>query len=194
MMRKTKCLAVAAICLALCLGAQGLGWCAEDGHGGGGQWIDFVKRLVNFAIMVGLLVWLLKKPVAQYFASRRETIQKTLADLEQKKAEAESQCAEYKAKLAALDKETEKIVAEYVEEGEAERRRIVEEAQKQADYIKQQAQLAISQEIRAARESLQEEIAELSAATAEDILKNNIRPEDQERLIDEFMTKVVEAK
>jgi F-type H+-transporting ATPase subunit b len=189
-----KYVAIAALGVGMCLGLHDLVWASEEAHGGGPPWGDFFQRLLNFAIMAGILIWLLKKPVSNYFTSRRETIQKTLADLEQKKKEAEKHCAEYKAKLAALDEETEKIVTEYIEEGEAEKQKIIAEAQKQAEYIKQQAQLAINQEIRAAREALQEEIAELSAVAAEDILKKNIRTEDQERLIQDFTTKVVEAK
>ncbi|MBZ4658547.1 MAG: synthase subunit [Desulfacinum sp.] len=164
------------------------------GHGGGLPWKDFFLRLMNFAIMLAILVKLLKKPVTNFFASRRENIQRLLTELEQQKKEAESKAAEYKAKLAALDKETEKILAEYIQEGEAEKRKIVEAAEKQAAYIKEQAKLAIQQEIKAAKESLQEEIAELSVNAAEDLLKKNIRPEDQDRLVDEFMTKAVEAK
>lgn len=167
---------------------------AEGGHGGGLPWKDFFLRLMNFAIMVGILYKLLKKPMSNFFASRRENIQRLLEELEQQKKDAEDKAAEYQAKLAALDKETEKIVAEYIQEGEAEKQKIVEAAERQAAYIKEQAKLAIQQEIKAAKESLQEEIAELSVGAAEDLLKKNIRPEDQDRLVDEFMTKAVETK
>lgn len=191
---KVGCVA-AVLGLGVCLGLHDVVWGAEGGgHEGGQNWRDFAYRTMNFAIMVGLLVYLLKKPIKDFFVSRRESIRKTLAELEQKKLEAEKQCAEYKAKLAALDKETEKIVAEYIEEGEIEKRKIIAEAEKQAEYVKQQAKIAIQQEMKSARESLQEEVAELSAATAEDILKKNIQSEDQERLIREFTMKVVEAK
>ena len=78
--------------------------------------------------MVGILVKLLKKPIANFFASRRENIQKTLAELEQKKQEAEAKLSEYTAKLAVLERETEKIVAEYVQEGETEKQKIIEAA------------------------------------------------------------------
>lgn len=164
------------------------------GHEAGLPWKDFFLRLMNFAIMVAILVKLLKKPVANFFSSRRENIQRLLTELEEKKKEAEAKASEYQAKLAVLDKETEKILAEYIQEGEAERDKIIQAAEKQAQYIKEQARLAIQQEIKAAKESLQEEIAELSVSAAEDLLKKNIRPEDQDRLIDEFITKAVEAK
>jgi F-type H+-transporting ATPase subunit b len=173
---------------------SGLVWASEGGGHHELNWWDFFLRLMNFAIMLGLLIYLLKKPLSNFFVSRRENIQNTLIELEQKKLEADKKCAEYKAKLATLDKEVGQIIAEYVQEGEAEKSKIIEAAQKQADYLKQQAQLTIQQEIKSARESLQEEIADLTVAAAEDILRKNIKAKDQDRLVQEFIAKVVEAK
>jgi F-type H+-transporting ATPase subunit b len=169
---------------------------ASGGEGGhhGLNWWDFTLRLMNFAIMVGLLVYLLKKPLRNFFISRREGIQTTLAELEAKKVEAEKICAEYQAKLATLDQEVGQILAEYIQEGETEKRKILEAAEKQAEYLKQQAHLTIQQEVKSARESLQEEIAELTVAAAEELLRKSIKAKDQERLVKEFIAKVVEAK
>jgi len=176
------------------LGLQGVAVASEAGGHGALNWTDFLFRVLNFSIMAAILFKLLKNPLRKYFTSRREDIQKMLADLEQKKLEAEQKCAEYKAKLAALESETQRIVSEYVQEGEMERKKILEAAERQAQYIKEQADVAIQQELKAAKESLQKEVSELSVAAAEEIVKNNMQPEDQERLIRDFMTKVVEAK
>lgn len=185
----------AVLIAAMLLGLQAIAIAAEaGGHGGGLNWKDFLFRLMNFGIMAVILFKLLKKPLGKYFASRREDIQKMLADLELKKQEAEQKCAEYKAKLAALDEETQKIVSEYVQEGELERAKILEAAERQAAYIKEQAELSIQQEIKAAKDSLQKEVSELSVTAAEDILRKNMQSDDQERLVGDFMTKVVEAK
>ena len=173
---------------------SGLAWASEGGGHHELNWWDFFLRLMNFAIMLGLLIYLLKKPLGNFFVSRRENIQNTLIELEQKKLEADKKCAEYKAKLSTLDKEVGQIIAEYVQEGEAEKSKIIEAAQKQAEYLKQQAQLTIQQEIKSARESLQEEIADLTVAAAEVILRKNIKAKDQDRLVQEFIAKVVEAK
>lgn len=182
--------------IAMLTAASGTLVWASGGEGGHHElnWWDFFLRLMNFAIMVGLLVYLLKKPLSGFFASRRDNIKNTLAELEQKKLEAEQKCAEYRGKLATLDKEVEQIIAEYVQEGELEKGKIVEAAEKQAEYIKQAAQLTIQQEVKSARESLQEEIAELTIAAAEELLRKNIKAKDQGRLVQEFIAKVVEAK
>ncbi len=96
--------------------------------------------------------------------------------------------------MATVEQETRKIVDELIAEGESERKKIIEAAHRQADYIQQQARIAIQQEVQAARDSLKDEVAELSVSAAEDVLRNNMQAEDQERLIREFNTMVVEAK
>jgi F-type H+-transporting ATPase subunit b len=182
------------LCTAALLAMQGICWASEGGGGGHLNWTDFAYRLVAFVLLVGILTKLLKKPICGFLSSRREDIQKLLAELETKRLEAEQTSTEQKAKLAALEEETKKIVAELVTEGEAERQKIIEAAEKQAEYIKQQAQLAIQQEIKAARESLQEEISEATVAAAEALLRKNLKSADQDRLVRDFMTRVVEAK
>jgi len=183
------------LCAASFTALQGVCW-ASGGGGDGGHlnWTDFAYRLVAFVILVAILVKLLKKPICSFLTSRREDIQKLLTELESKRLEAEQRSVEQKAKLAALEDETKKIVAELLAEGEAERQKIIESAQKQAAYIKQQAELAIQQEIKTAREDLQEEIGDLTVAAAEALLRKNLKAADQDRLVRDFMTRVVEAK
>ncbi len=181
--------------VALCLAFAAVCFAAEGGHGGGGaQFKDFLYRLLNFSILVGVMYYLTKKPLANFLANRKESIRRTLQELELKKAEAEKKYEEYQGKLAALDEETKKIIEEYIQEGEREKEKIIEAAKKQAQYIKEQAQFAIRQEVKVAKADLQKEIAEMTVKTAEEILKKNIKKKDHDRLIDEFRKKVVKAK
>lgn len=183
------------LCAAILLALEGISWASEGGgHGGGLNWTDFAYRLVAFLILAGILAKLLKNPISSFLSTRQEEIKRLLEELETKKLEAEKTSAEYRAKLAMLEDEARKIVDDLVAEGELEKQKIIEAAQKQADYIKQQAQFAIQQEYKAAQESLKEEVSELTVAAAEELLRKNIQAEDQERLVQDFMTRVVEAK
>lgn len=173
----------------VCLAAE-----AEHGGGGGAQFKDFLYRLLNFTILVVVMYMVLKKPLANFLANRRESIRRTLGELEQKKAEAERKYKEYEGKLAALDKETKSILDEYLQDGEREREKIIDAAKKQAQYIKEQAQFAIRQEVKVAKSELQQEIADMTVSTAEEILKKNIKKKDHNRLIEDFRKKVVKAK
>jgi F-type H+-transporting ATPase subunit b len=158
------------------------------------NWTDFAYRTVAFVIVVGILVKLLRKPIVNFLSSRREEIGRLLAELEAKTAEARSEHARAQARLTSLEEETKKIVDELIAEGEVEKARIIEAAHREAEYIQQQAQIAIEQEIQTARDILKEEVADLAIAAARDLIQKKIKAEDQQRLVHEFMTKVVEAK
>jgi len=158
------------------------------------NWTDFAYRCVAFIILVGVLVKFLRKPIANFFNARREEIQGLLAELEVKTSEARSEQAKVQAKLSSLEQDTRKIVDELIAEGEAEKKKIIETAYREAEYIQQQSQIVIEQEIQTARDNLRNEVADLSVAAAEDIIQKKMRAGDQQRLVREFITKVVEAK
>ncbi len=181
--------------LVLVFSIQGSVWASEAGGGAHHlNWTDFLYRTIAFLLLVGILVKLLRKPLVGFLNSRRDEIQRMLEELQTKTVEAQKKSAELETRMAAVEQETKKIVDELIAEGEAERRKIIEAAHRQAEYIQQQARMAIQQEVQAARESLTDEVADLSVTAAEKVLRQNMQPEDQERLVHEFMTMVVEAK
>lgn len=185
-------LATIGSCSSVLLMTAGVVWASEGGHS---MWPDFWQRLLNFAILVTVLVIIFKKlNLKSFFTKRTESIANTLNELEVKKADAEKTYEEYKQKLSQLDKETDRILQEYIEQGEREKAKIIANAEKVAAEIREQTDIAIEQEIKSAKEGLQQEIAELSVTAAEALLKEKIGEKDQQKLVDDFMTKVVEAK
>ena len=168
---------------------------SEGGHGdSAGKVKDLIWRTMNFVVLAGGLIFLLRKPLAQALEARRQGIRDQLDDLEKQKADAEKQLSEYKAKLARLDKEIEKIVAEYVKDGEAVKAKIIEEAKVAAEKLQALAKKNIEQEFQKARQALKAEMAEQAVSMAEALIKKHIKDEDQERIVDEYLTKVVVAQ
>lgn len=169
---------------------------AESGdHGGGGLsaekvW-DLVFRAMNFLAVVIILFLVLRKPIRQFFGNRREEIAETLADLERKKGETEESYAKLESRLAELEAERETILAEYISDGEKEKEKIIANAEEMSSRIQVQAGKAIEREIKSAKDALKQEIAELAASLAEGLVKENITDQDQERLVDEYLDKVV---
>jgi len=155
---------------------------------------DLYKRTLNFVILVGILFYFLRKPAKQFFSNRTESIKNTLEDLEKQKRETQSKLEEYQQKLSALETERNKIIQDFITEGEAEKSKIIEGAHTTATRVKEEAERAIQQEVKKAKGLLQQEVAELSAKMAEDLLKKHIKDTDQQRLVDEYLAKVVEAK
>jgi F-type H+-transporting ATPase subunit b len=170
-------------------------------HGGGGEGehgpgkaVDYAKRLLNFGLLAGALVYLLRKPVGSFFSGRREQIATQLADLERARDEAKLQLKAYEEQLTKAAAEREKILTEFIADGEREKARILAEAEASAGRIKDAARLTIEAEIKAAKRSIREELADAAVELAEKKLTAGIVASDHERLINDYLTKVVELK
>jgi len=166
---------------------------AEGGHHGGvthEKIMDLIWRTTNFTGLVIILVWALKKPLSQGLQGRRQGIIDKFADLEAQKGEAERVYREYEARLAKIDGEVEAIVSAAVRQGEAEKERIIAEADRAAGDIRRQADLSIQHELAEARLRLRAEVAEQAVAMAEGLIKQNLQDGDQTRMVEDYLDKV----
>jgi F-type H+-transporting ATPase subunit b len=163
-------------------------------HDSGAMWWNLLFRTMNFVALVAILVWLLRKPVANMLGGRRQAIKSELEELERAQAEAEQKVAEAQAKLADIESRQEEIIQGYLAAGEAEKAKIIAAAEKSAERIKEMADMAIAGEIKKARGELMAELSDMSAKVAEDLIKKNIGPEDQKRLVGEYLEKVKVAE
>ncbi len=152
--------------------------------------IDTWKAL-NFGVLAIALFLLGKKPVKSFFSSRKKEIADELKDLEQKKAEAEKQLAEYQARFNNLDQESRQIIEEYIKQGKEAKKRIIAQAEAQAEKLEDMAKRTIEQEFKTARMKLQKEISALAVERAEQVIQNAISSEDQEKLVDDYLKRVV---
>jgi F-type H+-transporting ATPase subunit b len=171
-------------------GQEAAGHAGAEGHGTGWVKTD-TYRVLNFAVLAIALVFLLRKPFSQALNGRIKGIQEQLADLEARKASAEKQLAEYNRKFALLDQEAEKLMADYLRQGQEAKARILQEAEAAADKLKTQARRSIDNEINRAKERLQAEVIEAALVRAEELIKRKITTGDQEQLVDEYLKKVV---
>jgi len=163
-----------------------------SGEGGAKGWVSTdTFRVMNFAVLVVVLIVVLRKPLSQALSSRIKTIKEQLDDLEAQKADAEKQLADYNDKLAQLEKEAEKIVDDYVRQGNEAKARILKEAEASAAKLQDQARRNIEHEFKQAKLELQKEIFEKSLVKAEEIIKSKISDDDQDRIVDEYLKKVV---
>ena len=178
--------------LLLCIFSISTALAASGAEGGSKGWIATdTFRVMNFAVLAIALFFLLRKPVSQALSARIKAIREQLEDLEARKDEAEKKLAEYNEKIARLEKEAETIVAEYIKQGNEAKARILKEAESSAEKLKAQARRNIEHEFKQAKLQLQEEIFETSLKKAEEIIKNKFSDDDQDRIVDEYLKKVV---
>lgn len=191
--RSIKTIAVTlSFILVFCIGsvAIALGASGEGGESKG--WIATdTFRVMNFLVLAVGLFLILRKPLTQALSSRISGIKDQLAELEEQKAAAEKQLAEYNQKLSQLEKEADKIVADYIKQGNEAKARILKEAESAAEKLQAQAHRNIEHEFEQAKLKLQADILEKSLIKAEAIIEQKISGEDQERLVDEYLKKVV---
>ena len=149
-------------------------------------------KFLNTLIVVFILYKVAAKPVVNFFKDRREGIRQALADAEAARAEAEAELEEQRSKVADLESE----LSRFRETGERERAAIrtrMEADQKaQADRLLEQTRGAIELETSKAKAELQASAAELAMGLAEEMLKKNIGPEDQDRFVSEYLVKLGE--
>ena len=174
------------------------GFASEGGEGAhhvdtGKQLKDFAWRVLDFGALLALVIWALKKAnVKGTLAARQEGIDKALREAAEAKDAAEKKLAEYSGKLVAANKEIDEIYAAIRTEGEAEKARIIAEAKVMAEKIREQASQSANQEVLKARTELRVEAARLAVELAEKSIKEKIVKNDQDRLVGEYLTKVVE--
>ncbi len=171
---------------------------ATEGHGSEAEhapvkgWVATdTYKVINFAVLLAILIYLLRKPVTKALRDRIQGIKDQLEDPEARKKEAEKELAAYNRKFQQLEQEAEKIVDQYIQQGQEAKARILEEAQSAAVKLEEQARRNIDHEFKKAREQLQSEVMEKALVKAEEVIKSRISDKDQDRLVDEYLEKVV---
>ena len=149
-----------------------------------------IGKIVNFAILVGTVVYFARRPLAGYLAGRRAQVRADLVEAEALKTAAAAQIAEMDAKLAALPAELDALRARGQEEIAAELRRIEALADAERQRLIDQASREIDQKVRMARRELVEHAATLAVATARDKIDTHITDADRARLVDRYLAEV----
>jgi len=166
---------------------------AAHGEAHGVNVIELVASFVNFAVLVGLLVFLARKPTQAFLASRRAAVVDGLAEAQRMKAAAEAKYNEYQARLANLDAELAQIKSEIIASGEAERERIIAEAERKSARIRRETEFLIEQQLKQLRADLTRESVEAAMTAAEKLLRERTTDDDQQRLARAYTSKLAPA-
>jgi len=174
----------------------GGGEAAAGGHGGGHEydaamWRNLIYRIITFLIFVGVLWYFLRNKVKEAFSGRRYRIETELKDLETRKQEAQTRLSEVEKSIANLSQERDNILEEARKQGEAMKQSIIADAQKMADQITTQAERTAQQETKAALDGIRAEVADMVVDAARKLLAEKLGEEDHDKLINEYLAKVV---
>jgi F-type H+-transporting ATPase subunit b len=153
-----------------------------------------VGRFFNLALVIGVLVWAARKPLASFYATRSEHIRAQLAEAQQARIEAEAKLAEIESRMSRMDEEVLAIKAAAEEEARHENERVAAQARLEASKITERARQEIEGLTRAARIELKAHVAELSVKVAEELIRREITERDRDRLFDRVLAGLGESK
>jgi F-type H+-transporting ATPase subunit b len=175
---------------------EGHGEAQGEAHGegpGGPNWVQLGVAVVNFALFIYLLVRFAKTPLLDFLGNRRRTYEEALAAARRREAEARQVFEEYSAKLVGVEEEAARILKNADLEAQRRRTAVVEAARVAADKMKRDARLTIDSEVGRARTEIRTALARLVAERAQASLERALGPEDDRRLVDEFVRKLEDA-
>ncbi len=149
-----------------------------------------LARLVNFAILVGVLVYFLRAPVAGYLARRSTEIRGDLTRAAETREAATAQLAEIEQKMKALPADIDALKARGAEEIAAEQVRLRQATAAERERLLEQARREIDLAWRAAERDLVKRAADLTIGLASDRIKRVITDDDRSRLVDRYLAQM----
>ena len=162
---------------------------AEHGHAGP-DWAYFVYHSIGLAVLLGILTYFTREPLRNFLLDRSDGIRRQIEAAEAALASARAEAAELRARLARAAQENDAFVQAAGAQAEAERVLALERAQQAAERIRQESKRSADQEIARARRELQDEAAQLATQIAAEILGQGMTPEDDRRLVGEFVEQI----
>jgi F-type H+-transporting ATPase subunit b len=151
-------------------------------------WWDYpgfeLWKFINLAIFVVALIFALRKlGLPGLFRDRKETIKRELARAQQERDAALAKLKEVEERLGLLDTEVATIREQAVREAAEERERIARSTETEITKLTEQASREIETAGKAAKKELRRYTAEQSVRLAEEIVRREMKPEDDARLI-----------
>ena len=153
-----------------------------------------IPRTVNLLIFLAVMFFILRKPLSKAMQDKRDGIKAELQRARAEKEEAEKRLREIDARLSRLDEEVAEIKAKAEQEAKAEYERLIKQADEEADRIRVMAEREIEGASKAAHMQLKEFVAGKSVELAETMIRKEIKPEDDARLIKDFAKELEEVK
>lgn len=144
-------------------------------------------KWINFAILVGVLGYLIGKRAPAFFKGRTADIQRDIREATERKEAADQRVAEMERRLASLGDEIEKIRRSAKEQMGHQGERIRQETAQQIARVQHTAE----QDISAIAKHVTQELKAYSASLAVDLAEKRIRAqmngESQNQLVNRFV-------
>ena len=153
-------------------------------------WWEILVTMCNTLITFAIIKKFLFKPVRKMLAQREEEVKTIYSAAEQAQTEAEHKRTEYTERLSKAKEEAAEIVGSATRRAAERSDEILRESSQQASAMVKKAERVIEQERIKAHKELKDEVADLSVMIASKIVERDVKPEDHERFIEDFIDQV----
>lgn len=150
--------------------------------------ISFANLLIIFTILKKFLF----KPVQKVVAAREDQVAKIYDDAGKDREAASSMKKEYEARLATAREEADGLVRNAVQTAQRKGDAIMADASSQASRMKQKAEEEIAREKKQMLLDVKGEISDLAVSIASKVVEREVRKEDHQNFVDEFIRNVGE--
>lgn len=151
---------------------------------------DYFWKVINFGILAFILFKFGRKPLQSFLKQRAELIEKTLKEAREAKETAEKALLKVEERLKTKDKEIEEILSASKRFGEEARESLIQQSDKLREKILEQARVNIEYELKSAKEAIKAEAVEIAMGLAEKKIKEKLTKEEQQKLLEESLTKI----
>lgn len=151
-------------------------------------------QLANLVAFLGVLLYFVARPLAAMFRNRQLAVEERLREAKELRAEAARLGAEVHERMARLDQEIAEVRARGLAEGETERVALSEKADREVERVRREAEEEIGRRLAAAKQDLRRVAADLTSATAGEMLASQITDDDRRRLLEEGVTRLSEKR
>jgi F-type H+-transporting ATPase subunit b len=155
---------------------------------------DMIFQLVMFLILLALLRKYAYGPLMNVMKQREEYIAKEISAAEKNHEEAKKLAEEQRELLKKSRQEAQNIIENAKKLAEEQKEEIIKAARQEAERIKESALKEIAQEKEQAVNALREQVASLSVLIASKVIEKELNEQDQEKLINEYIKEVGEAR
>jgi len=147
---------------------------------------ELLYKTINFAILVGGLAYLLRKPMAEFFSSRSAGIQKRLDEGRKALEASQAQLQIVEGKLQRLEAEIAAFKDAAAREMEAERQRLQQAGAEEAARILEAARAQMDVALRGAKLELKDFAAKQAVTLAEELIRARLDDAGRRRMVAQF--------
>lgn len=155
---------------------------------------SILVSLANLLIMFLILKRFLFKPVQKMMAARKQQVDQIYQDAKENRDSAINMKQEYEARLAAAREEADGLVRNAVQTAQRKGDAIVAEANSQASHLKQKGEQEIAQEKKQMLQDVRGEISDIAVSIASKVVEREVKKQDYDGFVDEFIKNVGEQQ